>query len=136
MKTTAISRNLTAKIACMFMLLLMSLPLGGCALDYVNTDSDIYQNIQDQTRSFAEDRDKQRVNGVDWMVEKVYAIARKPYKFWIVAVACECIGIVALKLVTNDQAIRQRIVLTFMLGIPALCILLSFVLPYMVGRFL
>lgn len=86
----------------------------GCS--QVDTQSDLYQHIKNQTEQFSQ----QTINqGKYTLVELAYYITNKlkstaPF----IIIGSIVLGVIFLTLVQKDQATRKRIIIIFIIGIP------------------
>lgn len=107
----------------------------GCSS--VDTQSDLYQRIKMQTDQFANATAQTKDDSVVYLTEQIYDACRKcqavgPYIFALSIV----IGVLLLHLVSEDQGIRQKAIGIFLVGIPFLVGLFTFVVPWLVGTYL
>lgn len=127
------------KVLCLcIMMLQMGIVLvtSGCAM--VDTESEIYEKIQSQTTQFSvENAD---TSGKDWWLvfsEKAYDFcnALKAVAPWII-IGSFIIGIIILKVVTEDQAIRRKAIATFCVAIPVLVFAATYGFAWLIGTFI
>lgn len=109
--------------------------LTGCG--GVDTSSDLYQNIQQQTQQLTLDAAEKKQYSVAYVTEKAYEFcnACKQYAPTII-VASILIGVLLLHIISEDQAIRRKAIMIFFFGIPGVMLLLAFGLSWLVGAFL
>lgn len=109
--------------------------LAGCG--QVNTSSDLYQNIQQQTQQFTADVDERKKYSVAHLTEGAYEFCNACKQYApIVIVASIFIGILILHIVSEDQTIRRKAIMIFFIGIPVIMLALTFGLSWLVGAFL
>ena len=107
--------------------------LTGCQLD---TDNAIYNKVKGQTDIFTANTQQAKKDGVVYLVEIVYDFCNSLRTITpIVMVASWVIGIVLLMVIQQDQALRKRAIFMFIIGIPLIFFLLTYVLLWLVGAF-
>jgi len=115
--------------------LVMMMFLPGCG--QIDTSTDLYQSIQQQTQQFTADVDERKKYSVAYFTEGAYVFcnACKQYAPIIIVVSI-FIGILILHIVSEDQTIRRKAIMIFFIGIPILMLILAFGLSWLVGAFL
>lgn len=108
--------------------------LTGCS--QVNTDSELYQKIDSQTKMLSEGIESAETHGTAWLVQKVFSISNtlKGVAPFIIAGSI-LFGLLLLHMVDKDQAIRKKAILLFFIIIPIGMIILTYGMAYMCGVF-
>ena len=109
--------------------------LTGCG--QVDTSTELYQNIQQQTQQFTADASERKQYSVAHLTESAYEFcngckACAP----VVIIASILIGVLILHIVSEDQTIRRKAIMIFFVGIPVVMLALAFGLSWLVGAFL
>lgn len=109
--------------------------LTGCS--QVDTSSDLYQSIQQQTQQFTADASDRKVYSAAYIIEKTYEFCTI-CQAWapLVSAVSILIGALILHLVSEDQAIRRKAWAIFIIGIPVLMGIFGGLLPWFVGEYL
>ena len=131
MKTSTLTgfRKIVGMIGCVWVILLT-----GCQVD---TSTDLYQNIQKQTSQFSTNAEQKKQDSVVYITELSYSIANSCKRYApFVGVISVALGALLLHLISEDQAMRKKVWVLFIFGIPGLSILLGFGLPWLVGAML
>ncbi|MCR5338214.1 MAG: hypothetical protein K6E75_06625 [Lachnospiraceae bacterium] len=125
----------TNSIKVLLLGMLMSVLLAGCSM--VRTDSQIYQSIQQQTQAFQQNSDKAKQDSVVYLTEKLYAFCNRMKRVTPIVVPVSIlIGVFLLLMVQNDQAIRKKAIVIFIIAIPLLMFGVTYGMNWLVGTFL
>lgn len=109
--------------------------LTGCSS--VDTSSDLYQNIKQQTDQFASNSEEVKQNSLVYLTEQMYntCITLKRVAPAVMIISW-VVGGLLLHLITEDQTVRKKVLTIFIIGIPVLMFVASYGLSWLVGNFL
>lgn len=126
-------RSCKKKIAAIMGILSMMM-LTGCE---IQSDTELYNQIQNQTSMFADNTQQAKQNSVVYITEKAYDFCNSLKSIApIVIVISIAIGLLLLHLVQEDQGIRKKALFLFIITIPVLMFTLTYGLSWLVGTFL
>lgn len=108
--------------------------LTGCGL--VDTRSDLYRNVREHTEQFSQNKDSIEVQGTAAITNAILkASSGAKMATYIICPLSWFITWLVLHIVTEDQAVQKKTILTFGIFIPALSIVAAFLIPELVEIF-
>lgn len=123
------------RVVCACVLFLFVLTMTGCSS--VDTSSDLYQHIKSQTDQFANNTEQAKEDSIVYLTEKAYDFCNSLKRVApFIIIGSFLFGILLLHIITEEQAIRQKAIFVFCVTIPAVTIILTYGLSWLVGTFL
>lgn len=109
--------------------------LTGCS--GVDTNSDMYNKIKEQTQQFTNQTQASRQESAAYFTERMYEFCNDLKKCApAVIVGSILIGVLLMHIISEDQAIRRQAILVFIVAIPLVMFLVTYGLSWLVGTFL